>query len=361
MIYIVTFLLSVVIANCLQKRRYSSWWYVLAIVPLVFLAAYRSVDVGRDTHYTYDWFRLCLSSVTMRRPLEDAGKSELFVAIQFYISRYTHDFNLSLIPIYIITYGSILFSFIRIKKYGLIAVGLIVYLLFFHRESLNILRQVMAIGLCMISFTYLIESKYIKSLIPLPFAYGFHHSAYIFLIIILLKLFTDKYKRIAKKNWMKIFIFILGAVTVMAFQTIALYMGGLGVIEDEYIEGSLNDDLFESKLPISGLAMNSVNLLIFLYLPHHYKLIIKNKPFFLYILIIAFLCSFLGLVSIFTTRIGGYFWGMAPIIMMMLFDKKNRTSFFFKGYIAFTFFYWFMTVVVAKLGDIYPYKSVLFD
>lgn len=361
MIYIITFLLSVGIAFYLQKRRYSPWWLILAIVPLVFLAAYRSIEIGRDTHYTYDWFRICVESATMRRPLEKAGKSELFVAVQFYISRLTYDFNLSLIPIYIITYGSILLSFLRVKKYGLVAVGLIVYLLFFHRESFNALRQVMAIGLCMISFTYLIESKYIKSLIPLPFAYGFHHSAYIFLIVILLKLFTDKYRRIANKKWLKILFFILSAVAVMSFQTIAIYMGGLGVIEDGYIEGYTNAQHFGTNLPISVLTMNIVNLLVFLYLPHHYKLIVKNNTFFQNILIIAFLCSFLGLVSTFAVRIGGYFWGMAPIIMMMLFDKKNRKSWFFEGYLFFTFLYWFLTVIVAKLGDIYPYKSVIFD
>ena len=357
MMYLICFFLSTIFAYYFQRWHKPLGWYLLAIMPIVLLAALRSVEIGRDTHYTYDLYIYSTHYSSLKGLLSWVGKSELFVILEFYISRWSRNFNLFLLFVHFLMYGCVIYSLYRVRKNIIIALGLIIYLTLFYRESYNTTRQAMAVCLCMVAFTYLIENKYIKPLAFTFVSYGFHHSSIIFLGIIGMKYILTRYSRFLKTTRMKVLFIMSIAVLIYSFSEIATFLGGVGLVDDNYIESYTDSSHFGTNIPITLIAFNLINYIVF-----------KNtetktaksdyKIFFEYILIVSIMCCALGLISTYTVRIGSYFWGMCPIIMAVYLSRTNTKPIISMLYLAFLFFYWFATVVVLNLGDTYPYESI---
>ena len=133
----------------------------------------------------------------------------------------------------------------------------------------------------------------------------------------------------------------------------------IGVIDSRYDERYLSSERYGSNIPISLFAVSVLNLIIF-------KQITKcnnstMKVFFEYILIISFLCCFLGSVSTFLIRVGSYFQICTIFIFSVMYKEcKGRYDIKLLGFhLAFFVAYWFLTVVVANLGETFPYKSLI--
>lgn len=359
MIYIFTFFVSIIMIYFCQRGKMGYWSYLLSMLPLVVLASCRTVDIGADTHYFYETFRDAMSYHSFAKFYEDHDNEEYYLILIFWVAGFSNNFNTCLFFSYIVIYGLLALSLYRMRHDINVAFALTIYLCLFHREGFNTFRQSGALLIDLISMTFLIRKQYWKSSFIALLAYGFHHSSPLFYIVILLKVFIDKHTHFYSK-WIIKFLYVsIIASCLYAFATIVNYLDSeFGVMEMRY--GSyLDESQFETNMPLSLLALTIVTLLFFYYIKVRYIKINSSMICFMeYIIIACILICFTGLISTYTVRIGGYFWYSYILFMPILskiFLKRDLSKLL---YILFAMFYWVMTVIIANLGHIYPYKSI---
>ena len=359
MIYIFTFFVSIILILFCQRRKLGYWSYLISMLPLVILASCRSVDIGADTHYFYDTFSDAISYHSFGKFYEDHDNEEYYLILNYLVSRFSSNFNTCLFYSYVIIYGLLAVALYRMRREMNVAFALTIYLFYFHREGFNTFRQTGAMLVDMIAITYLMHGKYTKSSFIALLAYGFHHSSPLFFIVILLKIFIDKHTQFFSKFKIKFLYVSVIATCLYTFATIVNYLDSeFGVMDMRY--GSyLDDSRFETNIPLSLFAFTIVTLLYYYYIRVRYVRINDSMTCFAeYIFITCILICFTGLISTYTVRIGGYFWYSYVLLIPILSKKYLKRDCAKFLYILFTIFFWLMTVVIANLGRIYPYKSI---
>lgn len=359
MIYILTFFVSIILIYFCQRRNLGFGAYFLSMFPLILLASFRTVEVGADTHYFYDTFRNALSYHSFSKFYENHDNEEFYLILNYYVSRFSNDFNTCLFYSYSVLYGLLALLLYRLRRDINVAFALTLYLFLFHRESFNTFRQTGALLVDMIALTYLMRKEYWKSSFIALLAYGFHHSSPLFFIVILMKIVIDKYTRIFSKWKVKFLYISIITCCLYTFATIVNYLDTkFGVMEMRY--GSyLDESQFETNVPVSLFALTIVSLLFFYNVKVRYIRKSDNVTCFMeYIFFTCILICFTGLISTYTVRIGGYFWYSYILFIPILSQKHLRRDLSKFLYALFTAFYWVMTVIITNLGHIYPYKSI---
>ncbi len=366
MIYIFSYCLSLFFSfyTDITSRNLGKFFLFIAILFPVLLFGLRDVSIGTDTAlYVYPTFELATQSDSWKsfsNIVSDSTNIEfLYVVWNFVVSRITHDYSIFLIFTGFLLYIPFVYSLYRHKEKLVLWFALFILYFVFFRESLNALRQYMAMSFCMLAFSYLIDNSYKKSLLFSIIAYGFHHSALIFLLIIGLWILCSF--RSAKISSLKIkFILTSLFFAMLSFlANIVSALENIGAIDSRYEERYLTSELYGTNIPISLFALCILNLII-------YKQISKFsqsslKVFFEYILILSLLCCFLGTISTFLVRIGSYFQICTIFIFPIMY--KEYIGYYdikiLRFHLAFLIAYWILTVVIANLGQTYPYKSLI--
>lgn len=215
----------------------------------------------------------------------------------------------------------------------------------------------MALCMCMPCMAYMIRKNYVMTALTFFLAFSFHHSALLFLSILLLYYFVFKNPKIFNRKVTKLVV-VIGIVIILAsFNSVLQSLVGFG-LDSKYVDRYGSSKEYGSNVPISLFALNLFNLIIF-------KIIAakdKGSRYYIfgeYIMIISFLLCFSGLISTFAVRVGTYFLFVNLLILTHYLPSSKRI---WKVSIAgFYIFYWIMTVIVANLGDTYPYQSQILD
>ena len=359
--YIVAFSLSIFFIYKSQQNRLGYYSYFLSILPIIVIAALRTIEIGVDTGvYVYPLFRLAKLQSSLTKLFDYSSHEEFYLIYAYVLTRFCKNFNEYLFWEHSLMYGFAVYALYKIRHKIQVWQSLFILLFVFYRESLNIARQSFAIYIDLIAFTFLIGNKYKLSILFAVLAYGFHHSSPIFFFVIVLKICIDKFRYYFTKRKIKILL-ILGLFAIFTFFSyVANYLEGLGVIEEKYVERYARQGHYGANFPISLFALCLVNLGVFYYVKFKRKIYKydNNLILFEYILIVALICCFTGLISTFTIRIGAYFWYMTIIIIPILFNRYTKPDIILKTLCCFYALYWILTVVIANLSGTYPYISV---
>ena len=357
--YIIAFVFSLALIYKSQKLKLGLYAYFISVLPVILIAALRTIDIGVDTRvYVRPTFRLAQSVSTLNKLLAWSGQEKLYLVLAFILTRITRNFNEYLFYEHSLMYGFLAFALFQVRKTISVWMGLFIFLFVFYRESLNIARQSFALYIDLIAFVYLLKNNYKVSLLFVVLAYGFHHSSILFLSVVLLKFLIDRFKRVFVKRRSKIIIITSLILVFSTFAYVVTYLESLGLVDTKYVERYAQEGTHGTNLPISNLMFCVVNLVI-LYLAKYKRLLNKSDKyliFFEYILIMALICCFTGLISTFTVRIGMYFWYMTIIIIPIIIKKYLKSSLLRNLILAFYVLYWILTVVVANLSATYPYN-----
>lgn len=362
MIYLFSFLLTLFLLRVSQYNHTQYWAYFLSVIPIILVAALRDPSIGVDTsYYVMDYFKSAVQSKNLWNSLDEIDVEELYFGFNYLISGITDDFNIYLFFAHSLMYGCAVYALFFLKDKIRIWTGGWFLCFFFYRDSLNIARQSMAECILLIAFAFISEKKYALSLPFILFAFGFHHTAIIFLFVLLLKIIISKYVHLFSSKTIKTVIILIIAIVLYSFALVASYLEGIGLMPQEYVDRYGSGDEFGTSLPIAQLSLCVVNLLVF-YLTKMSQEKYKYDSlllFYEYILIIALMTCFAGLISTLLIRIGDYFGYMSIIIFPVLYSTYRCNLFIRNMHLLFLVFYWIMTVVVANLSETYPYKSVL--
>jgi hypothetical protein len=179
-----------IIALCIYNSRLTNqkknlYFAVFAFVYFFIIAGFRHIDIANDTQAYVTAF---LETNIYQGFWNIEGRFEpayqyLVKFIYLYISK--EPIALLIITSLIIQYLNIRFMYTHSNILWL-SVFLFITLRYFF-FSVSGIRQATAVGLCFLSYSYLLKEKKIHFILITLFAAIFHYSAFIFLILIILK------------------------------------------------------------------------------------------------------------------------------------------------------------------------------
>ena len=183
-VYILMLLISILflfISTKVEKKWVKIICYILSGLPFFLVSALR-YDVGTDylRRYNYDYNRISQGI--------DVKNLEIgFKLIVKFCLLFTQESYLLFIIVSAITIGSIMYIIIKKSKNPILSVTIFLLAGFFF-DSLNIVRQYLAISIVILGYPFLLEKdKKIFLFIPFAIVAGLmHSSAFIMLILVVL-------------------------------------------------------------------------------------------------------------------------------------------------------------------------------
>lgn len=356
--YLIVFalsLLSLYLASLSNKVIIKCFFDVIAILLPALLAGLRDPIIGTDTGgypvYTYDFVSHANSlsqAITWNDSVEGA-----YSFICYFATHIFNSFNFFLFVVSLITLIGIFWGSVASKENKVWLFFLFFFM--YYNTSLNAQRQAMALAMCLPCIAYTSRKKYVLAALIFVLAYSLHHSAILFASAIALYYFIERMPKTFNKTITKLLLIIAIVGILASFNAILTSLVGFG-LEDKYVERYGSSDEYGSNVPISIFALNAFNFIV-------YRFITQNSTkdtiriFGDYTMIIGFMLCFAGLISIFAVRIDAYFMF---INMLILTHYLPKAKLFWKAStVGFYIFYWIMVVVVANLGDTYPYSSFI--
>ena len=238
--------------------------------------------------------------------------------------------------------------------------GIFIYMMNYYQRSLNIVRQSIAISICIFAFTYLADEKashkYVKYIILILAAASFHTSALICLGVLAVQ-------QIYKKRGLRVlhyvsFVFIL--VLIFCRKQVGVIVGILLNSPNYYASYFIRDAATDSSL-ITYIV--KIFLLIYPSIIV-YKKILGNKKFLLYfnLMIVG---AILGLFSKFTLtyvdRISYFFiYLIIAVIPYSLKVISKRNYLIVAGsYIWITTFFWIYNYFIKGYSGTIPFQTFL--
>jgi hypothetical protein len=351
-------LLSLYLSQLATKVVFRYLFNVIAILLPVLLAGLRDPTIGTDTgSYPLITYMYVSGMKTLKSAFmwNDGMVENAYIFICYSVTHFLNNFNFFLTIISLITILGLFWGAI-VSKENKVWLFFLFFFMYFN-TSLNAERQAMALCMCMPCMAYMIRKNYVMTALTFFLAFSFHHSALLFLSILLLYYFVFKNPKIFNRKVTKLVV-VIGIVIILAsFNSVLQSLVGFG-LDSKYVDRYGSSEEYGSNVPISLFALNLFNLIIF-------KIIAaKDKgsryyTFGEYMMIISFLLCFSGLISTFAVRIGTYFLFVNILILSHYLSGSKRI--WQVSTAGFYVFYWVMTVAIANLGDTYPYQSQILE
>jgi hypothetical protein len=189
MLFYFSFILFVSIFLFIGKIKnvshYNGFFQSIAVFSIVIVAIIR-FDVGWDYKgYYSSIINPHIYNLDRYEPL-----SRLFTNIALYFNSPPLLFVLYGIPTYLLVY----FSFIKYSKN--VGLSMIIYIGLFYLISFSIIRQALAIAICLFSYRYLQGKSFFKYSLCVLFAVLFHYSAIVLLFIYYIYHYVSQLKNV---------------------------------------------------------------------------------------------------------------------------------------------------------------------
>lgn len=364
-IYILFFLISfflIYIAKKYEKMKaLSIFLEILSIILLSFLAAIRDESIGTDIKtYVKPIFEIFTQYGKNAFEIGSYYNVEFgYNLFNYIISIFTDKFYVLL---FFIQFFILTFSFFGIKKMypKNYVLAYIIFILIAYNRSLNIVRQLMAISLCIYSLSYLFKEKYKKFFFIVIIASFFHSSSLIFFSVYII------YKLILKRNMnqylLAMGIFSFGIILFIFFEPLINIFVNLHLISSKYtfyltnyVSNSLNFNLIEIAIDV---------FLIFVYLVFSKVYISKDKKskFYFILLVVDLICLIISSRYSSAYRIGMYFNIPTLVYFLsnfkLILNEKNDKNYIASLIgIAITFIFWYWLYVIGNSGNTIPFIS----
>lgn len=214
--YVTFFSISTFFCYLSQVRKFDKTLrFVLLLVAMMvpsIVAAIR-YDVGTDYYNHLGWYSEISSGINYSRDILDIG----FVYVARFFSFVNIGFPGVLFTLSFITTFCVLKVLLMYKDIVSVTFGYFVYLFVYYQLSLNLMRQVTAGALFILSLAYIIDNKKILAYTIFFLAFSFHSSVIIGLPMLLWKniFVEEKYTHIKKAVYI-ILMLIIFSLPILA-------------------------------------------------------------------------------------------------------------------------------------------------
>ncbi len=309
-VYVIMFLLSIMlmhIATKAKKQKTKVLFYILSFLPFLLVSGFR-YGLGTDYfgRYVYDYSRI-YEGIEVKNL--EIGFTLLMKGTMFFSEK---PFLMFFITAFIIS-GCIFFAIAKESKDKVLSIC-VYFLLGFFFDSLNIMRQFLAISIIFIGFLFLIKRKKVFFVLCVLMASLFHSTALIMLVLA----FLD-YKMLFP---CKLFLPCLSVVLALNTKMIDIFEF---LLRNTRFNVYFSGKLFKGEISYLFILEN---LMFYLLMIHCYnKGYVRDKKAVLFINIqsLALLCMCLGSCHMLFIRVALYFSTIQILSVPYFLSKYQKT------------------------------------
>lgn len=369
-VYVLCFLVSVFLLYYAESQKFlgraSRISVIIAILIPCMIAGLRHETIGTDvTGYTKELFLVAqetgsffeyLSSGYSLYSWDYTAVKDIefgFVVLCYLSSKVLNSMQFLLFFIQALTVIPIYKGLRVFGKTQPVWLGMTVYYLLFFNQTLNLMRQWIAMAFLFYAFQFLLSNSYRRYFSIVVIASLFHLSAAIGVAIFAI------YQLVAKENMHNkslkvLLLIIIGVVVILGLPLVARVMEYLGLRYADYISGNLE------LMPNQFLYRIPILLILML----RWRYLRKNNCLTgLFLVVIAYDLLASQLTSIFSQSgrialyFGEYYMLIYPAVCMASDSKNNRRimRIFVMCYLC---VYWWYTYVYGGSGETVPYISI---
>lgn len=306
--------------------------FFVIIVPAI-LAGMRSYYIGTDTNfYVVPSFNLArgFSSLTdwisvFGAPGITQNLERGFLLLIYFASRISTNAHIVLFLIALIEDIFVYLSLYKLRKHCNIFMGEMVFLLTLYNALFNMVRQGIAMAICLYAVAILLsneKNKYLKFLLWIIIASQFHGTAIISLLILVIYLL---FKNVQEGHTIrKIGLLVIMVLIVTMFVSSVQYLTSIGLIPMHYLEYLNGGAAYSnSKVSAIGLIIYSSSYLVLI---SGRKYLGNNAMFFIAIAFMDLGFMFMTNMSFYLYRIAYYF------LFIRVFSLSQRTLYKMQPY-----------------------------
>lgn len=259
MIYLACFAASGFFAYLAKRTQRRHWFILFSVISIlipVMLAGLRDFSIGIDVesylHKDYYWI-----GARDREPLDyflfyanQNRRDVLFVTLLILLTRITSDFRIFLFVSHAIIMTGIYIGAFRMRKQVDPVMVLLLFFLFFFNQSLNIIRQHMAMAVIFAAFKDVLDRKYLRYCIVVAIMAMVHSAAVLAFTVPLLHCFLygntpdggfqlGKFTCLGQKRlpmrMRKLLIAMVLAAVMFNFVPLCYFLINRGFISDKYL------------------------------------------------------------------------------------------------------------------------------
>lgn len=240
-IYLTTFALSFALYEIgirLKKKTLSNLFLLLCIVVPALLAGLRDPLVGKDfsVYGTFAWEGAVHSNSFLeyiKDPSSVVGDLEIgYLFFNYILSRFFSDFHAFFFFHQFLLMGLVVFLAYRFRSTRYSGFILLFYFFSLYNQSLNLLRQSIAISIALIALAELVKGNKKNFWIIFLVTCLFHRSAYFFVFVYIFPRLLEEFR---KKEKLLVFVVMVAfAVGYTFFTPIMNFLIFNGVYSDHY-------------------------------------------------------------------------------------------------------------------------------
>lgn len=362
-VYLLSFIYCIFFHYVAYRMKNKMAKYVLVFAPLIwlaFLAGVRDYGVGTDTMV---YSKAYLDDACHAHGINDllnndnktiSNKGYLFLNYfgTLLMSHIFIEWFLTELLFLVCAYLTV----VRLAKYYQINLALfsVLFLFAFYNPSLNLMRQMCAISICLLSFSFMIEKKRVIAILLLLAAITFHTSSAVFILAFAYWHFSDtRYKAL-------MFSIVSGGMLlgIAFFFWLLKILGSLGVFSKVYMERYGIGSQFEGeRVPFAFMGVAAV-ILIGVLISYSKKVLTDSENFFFLLIHTTFmiLMSLNFLVGT-LIRISYYFYAVDLVIMAILLTSRKIHMSYKMLMSLVVIFMWLYNFMYLNGHSTYPYKS----
>lgn len=323
---------------------------LLSLFIACLIAGVRNITVGSDVRgYVQRLVNVKTNSLGFLDFMKKAQSDFLFQILIYFGSGLKNDIHLAMffielavaLPIY-------LYAYLQREKIP-IYITLLTFFLTMYCYSFSMMRQSIAVSICILSYYYLDNGKYKKFIFLIICAELFHKTAIVFLIVYFIK-------KIIKDNNKYKLMYIIGTILLLAIIFPFLTKIISSSSYSYYIEEAIDRDFS------LGSIIKKVIFVIpwILFLVKEKKTKDRNELIVNLILaIIALYCTVTSFVIPGMGRLGYYFSDLIYFLIIEYIPKYFKQKYFAMAtvFALLIVLWWKMTYVKNDPASVYPYES----
>ncbi|MEE1495740.1 MAG: EpsG family protein [Anaerostipes hadrus] len=364
--YLITFASSCFFLSMSERKKYKNVRVLLIAIALLIpsiIAGVRDYSVGTDVLlYGNAWFEKACSYSSMYQYLMKAKEYSVglgYAAVNYLVSRFSSSPHMFYF-IYELLLLIILYNALRPYKEKInISYAFIVYYLLFFNNSLNILRQAMAIVLVLYSYKFARKDEFVKFTIVIIVAYLFHSSAIVGIVIYPI---CWAYSRQFDKRWIKPLVVLSSFSLICGYRLVFDFLAKSILIPGLRYEKYLSQDIIGGRY--IGLVYWTIIILFLINTRQKNKNIISDAVVIetiLYMSATFVLLPFLG--SALLSRISFYFDVFQVLYLPVVATNlkivcgNNKATKVTKKIVVLlpVITYWLVAFIVRNGAHTYPY------
>lgn len=349
-----------------DKKKYKKTRTIFVIIALLIpsvIAGIRDYTIGTDVLlYGNNWFERAISYESMYQYLMKAKEYSVgvgYAAINFIVSRFSSSPHMFYF-VYELLQLTVLYAAIKPYKNKLsVAFAFLIYYFLFFNNSLNILRQAMAIVLVLYSYRFARDKKNVGFCVTIALAYSFHSSAIVGLAIYPI---CWAYRKRFVKKWVRPMIVVASLSLIVGYRSLFELLTKTNLISGARYEKYLTQDIIGGRY--IGLAYWFIIILLLINTRKENKLKLEDASvleMFLFISAIFTLLPFFG--SALLSRVSYYFDIFQVVFLPVVSEhvkvkvgNKKSACIIKKAVVIMPVaVYWMITYIVRNGAHTYPY------